>query len=66
MNNNFTPKDIKILKCLSKGKGSKEIAKTLKYTPGTIENYIKNLMLKTNTNNRIQLMYEVVKNGIID
>lgn len=57
--------ELKILELVSKGNTSIEIGKTLGYSVGTVENYVKSLLIKTNAINRVHLVYLACKEGII-
>jgi DNA-binding CsgD family transcriptional regulator len=61
----FNKKELEILKLISSGYATPEIGEKLKYTAGTIDNYVKDMMLKTNTVNRAHLVYECVKQGFL-
>lgn len=61
----FTNREKQILTLLTRGKKPEEISKELKISNGTIRNYFKIMFLKTNTNNRAQLVYETIKRGYI-
>ena len=61
----FNKKELEILKLIATGYATHEIGEKLKYTDGTIDNYVKDMMLKTNTVNRAHLVYECVKQGFL-
>lgn len=61
----FNDKEMEILQMISLGYSSIEIGAKLKYSKGTMDNYIKNMLLKTNTINRAHLVYECVKQGYL-
>ncbi len=61
----FNDKEMEILQMISHGYSSTEIGAKLKYTKGTMDNYVKNMLLKTNTVNRAHLVYECIKQGIL-
>ena len=63
--NLLTEKELKILKLILTGYASTDIGEELNFSVGTIDNYVKNMLLKTNTVNRAHLVYECAKQGII-
>ena len=63
--NLLNEKELKILRMISTGLTSSEVGEKMNFSVGTVDNYIKILLLKTNTVNRAHLVYECVKQGII-
>jgi DNA-binding CsgD family transcriptional regulator len=63
--NLLNEKELKILKMISTGLTSNEVGEKMNFSVGTVDNYIKIMLLKTNTVNRAHLVYECAKQGII-
>jgi two-component system response regulator DesR len=51
--NPFTPRERDVLQVAAKGARGPEIARTLSLSPGTVRNYLSNVMTKTGARNRI-------------
>ena len=60
----FSRAEFKILRFLSRGYTSKEIAKSLDLKDGTVRNYISSIMQKTGLKNRTQVVLYALQNGI--
>lgn len=52
----LTPRETELISYLIKGISTKEIAKSMFISPGTAKNHILNLLKKTNTHNRVELI----------
>lgn len=63
--NPLSPREIEILRLLSEGYSSKEIAEQLVISPSTVYTHRNNIMTKLNLNNRYELMQYARKNGLI-
>ena len=61
----LTPREIDILKELSKGKSNKEIALDLNLTEGTIKGYVSVVLSKLGVDDRAQAAQYAKENGII-
>lgn len=61
----LSEKELKILQLISLGQSSSEIGAQMGYTIGTVDNYVKNMLLKTDTINRAHLVYDALKKGYI-
>lgn len=59
----FTKKEQEIIKLLKYGYRNIDIGKYLDCSPNTIKKYISNMMIKTNSKNRVQLVYKLYKMG---
>ncbi|BAQ65164.1 response regulator transcription factor [Geminocystis sp. NIES-3709] len=64
-NLNFTDRENEVLKLLTKGLSNVKIAEKLYLSPKTIEKYVGNLLRKTNSNNRTELVSFAFKNKIV-
>ena len=62
---NITEKEMEVLKYMSKGLSSKQIADKLNKSIHTINNQRKNMLHKTNTDNLFQLLAYAIKNDFI-
>ncbi|MBR2734827.1 MAG: response regulator transcription factor [Clostridia bacterium] len=63
--NLFNEKEIKILKMIAAGYSSTEIGAEFSLTVGTIDNYVKGMLIKLNAANRTNLACECIRRGII-
>ncbi|MBX2915192.1 MAG: response regulator transcription factor [Cyclobacteriaceae bacterium] len=61
----FTPRQQQIIKLMSEGLSSKEIAARLILSPGSIEDYRKTLLRKTKCNSAGELVAFISKNGLL-
>lgn len=61
----FTEREIAVLKLVGKGLSNLEIAKKLYITEGTVKNYISSLYSKTATNERSKLIIYAIENKYI-
>ena len=62
---NLTEREKEILVLITHGKKTPQIASDLQISTGTIDNYVRVMLLKTGTANRAQLVYEALKKGVI-
>jgi DNA-binding NarL/FixJ family response regulator len=61
----FTPRELEILRFTCSGKVAKEIAAELHLSTGSVENYRKELLRKTNTKNVAELVTFAHRNGLL-
>ena len=59
----FTKKEQEIIKLLKYGYKNIDIGKSLDCSPNTIKKYLSNMMVKTNSKNRVELVYKLYKMG---
>jgi DNA-binding NarL/FixJ family response regulator len=62
---NFSPRELDILRFTCSGKVAKEIAVALELSTGSVENYRKELLRKTNTKNVAELVTFAHRNGLL-
>ncbi|MDR0998971.1 MAG: response regulator transcription factor [Treponema sp.] len=62
----FSPTEKQIIRLMSEGKSSKEIAELLSLNDGTVRNYISSVMRKAGTKNHVQMAIFALKNGLLD
>ena len=62
----LTERQIKILKLISQGFSSKEIAEKLDISYYTVTTHIKNIYKKLQVNSRTEALHEAVKHGLLD
>ncbi len=60
----LTPRQIDVIRLLSRGYSSSEVAKELEISIYTVESYIKYMIKKTNSKNRTHLVAMIVEAGI--
>ncbi|WP_144463573.1 response regulator transcription factor [Siminovitchia fortis] len=63
MENPLTERESEVLRLVAEGKTTKEIAKELYLTPGTIRNYISSILEKLNVGNRIEAISRFKEKG---
>jgi len=63
MENPLTERESEVLSLVAEGKTTKEIAKELYLTPGTIRNYISSILEKLNVGNRIEAIARFKEKG---
>lgn len=63
MENPLTDRETEVLILVAEGKTTKEIAKELYLTPGTIRNYISSILEKLNVGNRIEAISRFKEKG---
>ncbi|VEF49097.1 two-component response regulator [Bacillus freudenreichii] len=63
MENPLTERETEVLILVAEGKTTKEIAKELYLTPGTIRNYISSILEKLNVGNRIEAISRFKEKG---
>lgn len=63
---NFSPRELSILKLLAKGLTNSEIASDLFLSEGTVKNYITTLYDKTNIKGRTKLMNYAIQSGLLE
>jgi DNA-binding NarL/FixJ family response regulator len=61
----FSDRDLQIIKLLAKGIQTEEIAEALNFSPRSIETYIRNLLIKLDLKNRVQLISFAYENGLL-
>ncbi len=61
----FSDRDLQIIKLLAKGSQTEEIAEVLNFSPRSIETYIRNLLIKLDLKNRVQLVSFAYENGLL-
>ena len=61
----FTPREMELVKLLSQGKTSKDVANILGLTPKTIETYRSRIIEKTGVKNIAELLNYFHKNGLL-
>lgn len=62
---NLTEREKEILVLITRGRKTPQIASDLQISTGTIDNYVRVMLLKTGTLTRAQLVYEALKKGVI-
>lgn len=62
---NLTDREIDVIKLLSNGLSSKEIANKLFISPRTVESHKANILSKLNLNNNIEIVKYAIKEGIV-
>lgn len=62
----LTAREVEVLKLLSRGLNSKEIAEKLFISPNTVEYHRKQLLRKTVSNNSAELIGNAFRRGILD
>ena len=62
-NSDFTQREKDVIELLKFGYSNSEIAEHLYISKHSIKIYITNLLVKTNSKNRTNLMYNLAKNG---
>jgi DNA-binding NarL/FixJ family response regulator len=55
-----------VLRCLSEGLSNRQIASRLRYSVGTVKNYIHNIFEKLDVSDRTQAVVKALRIGIID
>ena len=63
--NDLTLRELDVLKCLSEGKSTQDIAKELCVSPNTVNTHRRHLMEKLNVRNVVDLVVEGISKGII-
>ncbi|EJX07253.1 protein containing Transcription regulator LuxR [gut metagenome] len=63
--NGLTLRELDVLKCLSEGKSTQDIAKELCVSPNTVNTHRRHLMEKLNVRNVVDLVVEGISKGII-
>lgn len=61
----LTEREMEIAKFILKGLSNKEIAQVLGISESTVKTHVKNIMEKLGTKNRAEIVFEVLKEGII-
>ncbi|WP_277127710.1 response regulator transcription factor [Chlorogloeopsis fritschii] len=62
----LTRRERMVLKFLTEGKSNSQIATSLYLSRRTVEKYVSNLLGKTGTNNRVELVHFARKNNLIN
>jgi DNA-binding NarL/FixJ family response regulator len=62
----FSHTEKRIIRLISEGKNSKELAELLGLSAGTVRNAISSVMRKVGTRNRVQIAIFALKNGYLD
>jgi DNA-binding CsgD family transcriptional regulator len=62
----FSPREIQIIKLISRQYSSKEIAGILHLSPRTVEDHRKNIQKKTNSKNMVGIVVYAIINNIIN
>jgi len=62
----FTAKENELLQYLVKGMNNKDIAEKMFTTTHTVKAHITSIMKKLNVTNRTAVVYEAIKNKIVD
>jgi DNA-binding NarL/FixJ family response regulator len=65
-NFSLTDREKSVLDLLSEGMSNAQIAATLYLSPRTIEKYVTNLLRKTDTNNRAELLRFAMDHHLVD
>lgn len=60
----LSPQELRILALIAKGKSNKEIANTIQISPGTVRNYVSNLMRKLDVSTRVEAAVFALKHNI--
>jgi DNA-binding NarL/FixJ family response regulator len=60
----LTPQELNVLSGISSGKTNREIAETLHLSPGTVRNYVSNILSKLNVSNRAEAAAYAVENRL--
>lgn len=60
----LSPQEQRILALIAKGKSNKGIANSLKISPGTVRNYVSNLMRKLDVSTRVEAAVFALKHNI--
>lgn len=55
-NNNLSPRELEILELVATGLTNHDIANQLEISKRTVDNHISNILTKTNTDNRVELV----------
>lgn len=63
--NDLTLRELDVLKCLSEGKSTQDIAQELCVSPNTVNTHRRHLMEKLNVRNVVDLVVEGISKGII-
>ncbi|NEP42566.1 MAG: response regulator transcription factor [Okeania sp. SIO2H7] len=63
---NFTPREQEVLNLLTDGLSNARIGDSLHLSPRTIEKYVSNLLRKTDTNNRSELVRFAIEHRLVD
>jgi DNA-binding NarL/FixJ family response regulator len=63
---NISRTELRIISCLGQGKSIKEISEQLHLAQGTIRNCISSAMRKTGSQNRAQIVFFAIRNGLVD
>jgi DNA-binding CsgD family transcriptional regulator len=61
----FTKREVEIIKCISEGHSSKEIADSLLISPGTVKKHRNNIFQKSGCKNSVELVNKSVLQGVI-
>ena len=61
----IAPKEVAIIRALSEGQQSKEIAETVSCSRSTVEFYIRRLFIKFEAQSRAQLMIKAIRAGVL-
>lgn len=62
----YTERQIKVLNLIAKGFTNEEISKKLKCTTSNIESFVFRLQFKLGAKNRANIVYEAIKQNVID
>ncbi len=60
----LTPQELNVLSGISSGKTNRKIAETLHLSPGTVRNYVSNILSKLNVSNRAEAAAYAVENRL--
>lgn len=60
----LTPQELNVLSGISRGKTNREIAEILHLSPGTVRNYVSNILSKLNVSNRAEAAAYAVENRL--
>jgi pimeloyl-ACP methyl ester carboxylesterase/DNA-binding CsgD family transcriptional regulator len=61
----FTGRELEVLRLVTQGRSSRDIADALVLSPRTVEHHIANIYAKANVNNRAQITTYALTNGLI-
>ncbi len=60
----FTPRELQVIKLVSKGMTNKAIAQYLGFTPATAMFHVSNIAEKMNVHRRTEIAIKAMKNGL--
>lgn len=61
----LTAREAEVVRLLAKGLSAKQIAAELSIAPRTVEHHVDNARLKTNSRNRVHMIAQAIRQGLI-